>query len=164
MKKIQNTTPQRLPKHTGKCIANVMNLKCFIRRMKMTGLTDKITLITGAGTGIGQAIAVRLAQEGAKVLVVGRTEKTLQETTALHENISYLVADIEQDSNLQKIVQKLNELGGLDILVNNAGWAPVTPISSVKIDEYDKVFSINVRALVNLTLHCLPILKVRKDR
>jgi NAD(P)-dependent dehydrogenase (short-subunit alcohol dehydrogenase family) len=43
--------------------------------------------------------------------------------------------------------------GRLDVLVNNAGWAPVTPISDVTMSEYDKVFSINVRALVNLTVH-----------
>ncbi|WP_443090946.1 SDR family NAD(P)-dependent oxidoreductase [Basfia succiniciproducens] len=129
----------------------------------MQRFEQKTALVTGAGTGIGQAIAVRLAQEGANVLVVGRTEKTLQETTALHPNIAYAVADIEKDDDLQKIVQQLNQkYGGLDILINNAGWAPVTPISQVKIEEYDKVFGINVRALVNLTLQCLPMLKARK--
>ena len=48
------------------------------------------------------------------------------------------------------------------MLVNNAGWAPVTPISEVKMEEYDKVFGINVRALVNMTIHALPLLKKSK--
>lgn len=46
--------------------------------------------------------------------------------------------------------------------MNNAGWAPVTPFSDVRMDEYDKVFGINVRALVNITLHMLPMLKESK--
>ena len=121
---------------------------------------NKVALITGAGTGIGRAVAQRFADEGAQVLILGRTESTLQETAAANKNIKYIVADIEKDSDIEKTVQELqNNYGRLDILVNNAGWAPVTPFSQVKMAEYDKVFSINVRALVNITLHLLPLLK-----
>ena len=125
---------------------------------------NKVALITGAGTGIGRAVAQRFADEGAQVLILGRTESTLQETAAANKNIKYIVADIEKDSDIEKTVQELqNNYGRLDILVNNAGWAPVTPFSQVKMAEYDKVFSINVRALVNITLHLLPLLKECKD-
>ena len=124
---------------------------------------NKVALITGAGTGIGRAVAQRFADEGAQVLILGRTESTLQETAAANKNIKYIVADIEKDSDIEKTVQELqNNYGRLDILVNNAGWAPVTPFSQVKMAEYDKVFSINVRALVNITLHLLPLLKKSK--
>lgn len=124
---------------------------------------NKVALITGAGTGIGCAVAQRFADEGAQVLILGRTESTLQETAAANKNIKYIVADIEKDSDIEKTVQELqNNYGRLDILVNNAGWAPVTPFSQVKMAEYDKVFSINVRALVNITLHLLPLLKKSK--
>ena len=123
----------------------------------------KTALVTGAGTGIGRAVAQRFAQEGAQVLILGRTEATLKETAAANENISYMVADIEKDEDLARVVDTLNtQFGKLDILVNNAGWAPVTPFSEVKMEEYDKVFSINVRALVNMTLHVLPMLKQSK--
>lgn len=124
---------------------------------------NKVALITGAGTGIGRAVAQRFADEGAQVLILGRTESTLQETAAANKNIKYIVADIEKDSDIEKTVQELqNNYGRLDILVNNAGWAPVTPFSQVKMAEYDKVFSINVRALVNITLNLLPLLKKSK--
>ena len=124
---------------------------------------NKVALITGAGTGIGRAVAQRFADEGAQVLILGRTESTLQETAAANKNIKYIVADIEKDSDIEKTVQELqNNYGRLDILVNNAGWAPVTPFSQVKMAEYDKVFSINLRALVNITLHLLPLLKEYK--
>ena len=124
---------------------------------------NKTALVTGAGTGIGRAVAQRFAQEGAKVLILGRTEATLKETAATNENIRYMVADIEKDEDLARVVDTLNtQFGKLDVLVNNAGWAPVTPFSEVKMEEYDKVFSINVRALVNMTLHVLPMLKQSK--
>lgn len=122
---------------------------------------NKVALITGAGTGIGRAVARRFAEEGAQVLIVGRTEATLQEAASVDKNICYAVADIEKDSDIENIVSELKQkYGRLDVLVNNAGWAPVTPISEVKMSEYDKAFNINVRSLVNLTLHALPLLKM----
>ncbi|WP_289001582.1 SDR family NAD(P)-dependent oxidoreductase [uncultured Megasphaera sp.] len=123
----------------------------------------KTALVTGAGTGIGRAVAQRFAQEGAEVLILGRTEATLQETAAANDNITYSVADLEKEADLDRIVAEIKQrYGKLDILVNNAGWAPVTPFSEVKMEEYDKVFSINVRALVNMTLHVLPLLKASR--
>lgn len=120
----------------------------------------KVALITGAGTGIGRAVAQRFADEGALVIIVGRTESTLRETASANENIQYIVADLEKDDDVESVMTQLKSRHGrLDILVNNAGWAPVTPISEVKMEEYDKVFSINVRALVNITIHALPLLK-----
>lgn len=121
---------------------------------------NKVALVTGAGTGIGRAVARRLSDEGAEVFILGRTEATLKETAAANDSISYIVADIERDEDIKRVVDEIIErYGRLDILVNNAGWAPVTPISEVKMDEYDKAFSINVRALVNMTIHVLPLLK-----
>lgn len=123
----------------------------------------KVALVTGAGTGIGRAVAQRLAAEGAQVLILGRTEKTLQETVSADSRLAYVVADIEKDADIETVVSEIKtRYGRLDILVNNAGWAPVTPISEVKMAEYDKVFGINVRALVNMTLHALPLLKEAK--
>lgn len=123
----------------------------------------KTALVTGAGTGIGRAVAQRFAQEGAEVLILGRTEATLQETAAANDNITYSVANLEKEADLDRIVAEIKQrYGKLDILVNNAGWAPVTPFSEVKMEEYDKVFSINVRALVNMTLHVLPLLKASR--
>lgn len=129
----------------------------------MNRFEEKVVVVTGAGTGIGRAVAQRFAKEGAKVLILGRTENTLKETAEADEDISYVVADIEKDEDIEKVVSEVKEkYGRLDILVNNAGWAPVTPFSDVRMVEYDKVFGINVRALVNITLHMLPMLKESK--
>ena len=126
-------------------------------------ITGKRAIVTGAGTGIGRAIAQELAEAGAKVLVVGRTESTLKETSALHQEIDYLVADLNKDEDIEKIVQAAQEkLDGLDILVNNAGWAPVTPLGSVKPQEFNAAFGTNTRAVFLLTQALLPLLKESK--
>ena len=128
-----------------------------------SSLNHKTALVTGAGTGIGRAIAQRLADEGANVLIVGRTEPTLAETASYSDKITFLAADLEVEAGIESIIQIIGErYGRLDILVNNAGWAPVTPFATMKINEYDKVFAINVRAVVMLTQACLPMIKAVK--
>ena len=64
-------------------------------------LNNKVALVTGAGTGIGRAIARRLADEGAHVMIVGRTENTLKETAACNEKITYLTADSTFSSTMR---------------------------------------------------------------
>ena len=126
-------------------------------------LENKTALVTGAGTGIGRTIAKRLADEGAEVLIIGRTEETLQEAASQHSRISYVVADIERPGDNEHIVSEIKQrYGKLDILVNNAGVAPVTPFSEMSMNEFDKVFGVNVRGPVELTKQALPLLKATK--
>ncbi|MGN6640414.1 MAG: SDR family NAD(P)-dependent oxidoreductase [Mucilaginibacter sp.] len=126
-------------------------------------LDNKIALVTGGGTGIGRAIAKRLADENAKVVIVGRTEETLIEASKQHSNISYIVADIVRTTDDERILSEIKQrFGKLDILVNNAGVAPVTAFAELDMDEYDTVFDINVRGLFDLTRQALPLLKETK--
>ena len=69
-------------------------------------LNNKVALVTGAGTGIGRAIAQRLADEGANVLIVGRTETTLVETAAYSDKISYLAIDLESEDGIRTIIHQ----------------------------------------------------------
>ncbi|MDO4627449.1 MAG: SDR family oxidoreductase [Pasteurellaceae bacterium] len=124
-------------------------------------LTDKIALITGGGSGIGQAIALRFAQEGAKVVIIGRSEAALKETCALNNNINYIVADICIREDLDRVIAEINQkFGLLDILVNNAGAAPVTPLTQSDFSEYEETFRINVGAVAELTRRAYPLLKI----
>ncbi len=113
-----------------------------------------------AKLGIGKAIALSFAREGAKVVIVGRGESALKETAILSENISCVAGDITNSQTVKKIVEKLETDfdGKLDILVNNAGWCPVQPITEVTVEDYDKAFNLDVRAVVDLTTQTLPLI------
>lgn len=129
----------------------------------MQTLNNQTALVTGAGSGIGQDIAVKLAQMGANVVITGRKEAPLKETAALHGNISYIVADAGKTEDVSRILAEIKQkFNRLDIIVNNAGMAPVTPIAEQTLAEFDTVFNINVRAVVDLTTQALPLLKESK--
>ncbi len=129
----------------------------------MQTLNNQTALVTGAGSGIGQDIAVKLAQMGANVVITGRKEAPLKETAALHGNISYIVADAGKTEDVSRILAEIKQkFNRLDIIVNNAGMAPVTPIAKQTLAEFDAVFNINVRAVVDLTTQALPLLKESK--
>ena len=73
--------------------------------------------------------------------------------------ITYVVGDITQDEVVKKIAEYIKtKFGKLDILVNNAGWCPVQPLKEIKKSDYDKAFNLDVRALVNVTIECLPLI------
>ncbi len=126
-------------------------------------LTEKVALVTGGGSGIGRDIAYRLASDGAKVIIIGRSEQTLLESASRHENISYFVADVGESSDISRVLANIKtQYGKLDILVNNAGIAPVTPLANVDMDEFDRVFRVNVRGVVDLTKQSLAMLTETK--
>lgn len=129
----------------------------------MGKLDEKIAIVTGGGSGIGKAITLKYAEEGAKVVIIGRKENALKETAALNDNISYVVGDITKDENVKELVKYVKDkYGKLDILVNNAGWCPVQFLKDMTIADYDKAFDLDVRALVNLTIEALPLIRESK--
>ncbi len=123
-------------------------------------LEGKVALITGGGSGIGRAMAIRFAKEGAHVMIVGRRESALQETAQADEKISYVAADITKTEQVEKVIDTMKEKYGekLDILVNNAGWYPVQPLKEITLTDYDRAFDLDVRALVDVTIQSLPLI------
>lgn len=126
----------------------------------MKKLENKVALITGGSSGIGKSIALRYVKEGAKVIIVGRNENNLKEVLELDNNINYIIGDITDYNTIKEIRNKLEREynGRLDILVNNAGWCPVEPLIEMTIADYDKAFSLDVRAVVELTINTLPLI------
>lgn len=126
----------------------------------MGKLDGKVAIVTGGGSGIGKAIAVRYAKEGANVIIVGRRENILKETSLEDEKISYFAGDITDSNVIKNIAGTIREKfnGRLDILVNNAGWCPVKPLMEMTIEDYDNAFNLDVRALVELTIEVLPFI------
>lgn len=130
----------------------------------MDGLKDKVVAVTGGGSGIGRAIALRLAKEGAHVVVLGRKEKPLQETVALFpKQISYILTDVCLSDDIAHAIEAITKkYGRLDGLVNNAGVAPVTPIENFTTDVFDRTFALNVRAVLDFIKQALPLLTASK--
>lgn len=128
-------------------------------------LQGSVALVTGAGSGIGRASAIRLAQEGAAVAAIGRTESELLQTVGDIERAGgravALVADVAVEEAMREAVAKAVEIfGRIDIVVANAGingvWAP---IDDLRPDEWDRTIAINLRGTY-LTLHyAVPHLK-----
>ncbi len=123
-------------------------------------LKNKVAVVTGGGSGIGRTIAERFAQEGAKVLIVGRRESKLQEVAAENNSISYVAGDLTKTETVTRVIDAVKERynGQLDVLVNNAGWCPVQSIKDVTLADYDTAFSLDVRSLVDMTIQALPLL------
>ena len=113
-------------------------------------LSNKIAIITGAGRGIGRAIAIAFAKEGAKVSLVARTISELEETAQLIEEYGstslVIPTDVTQPSSVASMVQEtVSQYGRVDILVNNAGVpGPIGALQNNKIDDWIKTIQVNV--------------------
>ncbi len=130
-------------------------------------LKDQVAIVTGSGRGIGRAIALRFAAEGAAVLVTARTAKEVQ---AVAEEIrrnagqaSALAADVAREDECERIVQAARKkFGRIDILVNNAGiFGPVKPVEEITAAEWDEALAINLRSAFLLSRLVLPEMYAR---
>ncbi len=115
----------------------------------MTDLSGKRALVTGAGMGIGQGIAVELAKQGATVAVhYAHTEpdETVAEIEKLGGKVVMVRGDLSKVSECERTVDEAAEtLGGLDILVNNAGVTKALPFLDTDEETYDAVFDLNMK-------------------
>lgn len=127
--------------------------------MKMD-LTGKRALVTGAGSGIGRAIALRLHEEGMKLALGGRNLEKLMQVQALCPGSVILPGDLLDNEYLFSLPAEAEKaLGGLDVLVNNAGLAQRGPLEEVKPEEFDLIWKTDVRAPYFLCQQALPILR-----
>ncbi|AUH01476.1 acetoin reductase [Pectobacteriaceae bacterium CE70] len=113
-------------------------------------LDGKVALVTGAGQGIGRAIALRLARDGADVALVDvkddKIKAVAEEIRALKRKAVTFKADISHREEVFAAVEfAAKELGGFDIIVNNAGISQVNPLLKVTPQEVDKIFGINLQ-------------------
>jgi NAD(P)-dependent dehydrogenase (short-subunit alcohol dehydrogenase family) len=115
--------------------------------MTASELTGQRALVTGATSGIGRAVALQLARDGAEVLVHGRDAtrgaETVAEITAAGGRASFVAADLGDAADVERLA---SEVGDIDILVNNAGVALFGPTAEFDIAAFDKMFASNVRA------------------
>lgn len=125
-------------------------------------LTDKVAIVTGAASGIGQATAQLFAAEGARVLAVDRPGTALAEAHAAGAGVGTLEQDVADDDAAERIVgAAVERYGGLDIMMNNAGTSQSILAENFPTDEWDRTFSVNLRAVFLLCRRAIPELRAR---
>ena len=124
-------------------------------------LTDKVAVVTGGSRGIGAAIAQRLAAEGATVIITysasaNAADKVVSEITAQGSKAVAVKANVASEQDTAALVAEIKKHGKIDILVNNAAVFEGGPIDQITLEQYDRVFGVNVRGLVATTIATLP--------
>ena len=116
-------------------------------------IDGKVALVTGAGQGIGRAIALRLARDGADIAIVDINDEKMQavvdEVRAIGRKATAFKADVSKRDDVYAAINHTEkELGGFDIIVNNAGIANVQSIAEVTPAEVEKIFKVNVEGVL----------------
>ena len=132
-------------------------------------LENKVALITGSGRGIGRAMALLFAKEGAAVFLTARTEKELAAVAAEIAGqgckTGYAAGDLSREADCARIFEEAErKFGRVDILVNNAGHdGPVVPVDEYPLQEFDNVVAVHLRAAFHLSKLALPGMYARKS-
>ena len=127
----------------------------------MSLLANKVALITGAGTGIGRAIALAFAREGAKLTLVGRRKHVL-EAVANEVDGAPLVqsGDVSRQDDIDRaLAATIAQFGTLNVLVNNAGILHIGTAEQITEAQWDETFNVNVRGLWLLSRSVLPYMR-----
>ncbi|MDO5825840.1 MAG: glucose 1-dehydrogenase [Methanosphaera sp.] len=130
----------------------------------MAKLEGKVAIVTGATSGMGRASAKLFAAEGAKVVVTGRNEERAKEVVddikAAGNEAIYVIADMSDLDDVKKIFDTtMEEYGTVDILFNNAGMLSMSPLMDLTIEEWNKIFNVNVTSSLVLTQLVAPVMK-----
>src|ERR1700751_2308278 len=126
----------------------------------MKRLEGKVTVVTGGSSGIGLATAKRFQQEGAKVAISGRSEKTLDEAVkTIGNGVLAIQADVAKMAELDKFYAEVSQkLGKIDVLFVNAGVAKLAPLAETSESIYDEQFEINTKGAYFTIQKALPLL------
>jgi NAD(P)-dependent dehydrogenase (short-subunit alcohol dehydrogenase family) len=124
----------------------------------MKRLEGKVAVVTGGNSGIGLASAKRLQEEGARVVIVGRSKKTLDEAVkTIGNGVVAVQADVSVAKDLDKLYATVSQkLGKIDILFANAGIYKFAPLAATSEDLYDELFDINTRGVYFTIQKALP--------
>src|SRR5690606_33599041 len=126
----------------------------------MFKLTNKTAVITGGGSGIGKAISLLFAKQGAYVHIfdfaVDAAKQVVEEIELAGGKASAHFCDV---ANQEQVVDLVNTLESIDILVNNAGISNIGRADNTSEEDFDRVYQVNVKGAYNLLHACIPIMK-----
>jgi len=131
---------------------------------ELLNLSGKVAIVTGGAKGIGQGIAYRLAEAGAKVLIADMDEATGQKTAAELTSKGWTADTIKTDVSSEADVESMiatcqQKFGTVDILVNNAGIYPPVPVAQMTEEQFEKVMHVNLRSVFLTTKYAAEIMK-----
>lgn len=134
----------------------------------MSNTKDKVVIITGASSGIGEATAKKLASTGAKLVLAARREERLQQ---LQKDIGknggkaiYKVTDVTSHEQMEELAEyALQEFGKIDVLVNNAGVMPHSFLYKKRIEDWNKMIDVNIKGVLYGIAAVLPSMREQKS-
>ncbi|SUK53169.1 SDR family oxidoreductase [Staphylococcus aureus] len=125
----------------------------------MTVLTDKVAVVTGAGSGIGEAIATLLHEEGVKVILAGRNKDKLQNVAnqLAQDSVKVVPTDVTKKEEVDELIKIAQQtFGGLDIVINSAGQMLSSKITDYQVDEWDSMIDVNIKGTLYTAQAVLP--------
>ena len=131
-------------------------------------IKGKTIIITGASSGIGEATAKKLSQEGANVVLSARREdrlNSLKDEIVKNGGMALVVpADVTNKEDFKKVVSStLEEFGSIDGIINNAGLMPLSYVKNLHTDEWDKMIDVNIKGVTNGVSAVLPTMMEQKS-
>ncbi|NOK62846.1 MAG: SDR family oxidoreductase [Chloroflexi bacterium AL-N1] len=132
----------------------------------MLNVENKVIAITGASSGIGEATAKLLAQNGAKVVLGARRtdklEKLVEEIHASGGTAEFKAVDVTDRADVKAFVEFAKDtFGRVDVIFNNAGVMPLSPMNALKVEEWDTMINVNIRGVLNGIAAGLPIMEAQ---
>jgi NADP-dependent 3-hydroxy acid dehydrogenase YdfG len=130
----------------------------------MSGIKDKVVVITGASSGIGEATAIMLAERGAKVVLgargLDRLEALARRIAGAGGEVAYAQTDVRRREDLTSLVNlACDRYGQLDVLISNAGVMPVSPLDDLRVEDWENMIDINIKGVLYGIAAALPVFR-----